>query len=223
MNRAERDAIALHLWFAILATVVLLVPADVRVGWRIALLVAAYVVAVPALAVARKHRDWLGMWAFALVLSLLQVVPDRFLAEVLGTLEFPADGVPDLGEVTGYMAGLWVIPLFLVLLVGRGVDTRQGRGPAYVAVLLTSAALFVGAEQFMPDLPAWRPVGVETIGNVAIYIVPAELLLGVATFYAFEQSRNRWMLVRLPIALVVMLLYLGAAVASWFTIERLLG
>ena len=223
VNRAERDAVALHVWFAVLATVVLAVPADVRIGWRVALLVAAYIIAVPALAVARKHREWIGMWAFALVLSLLQVVPDRFLAEVLGTLEFPADGVPDIGEITGYMAGLWVIPLFLVLLIGRGVDTRQGRGPAYVAVLLTSAVLFIGAEQLMPELPAWRPVGVETIGNVALYIVPAELLLGVATFHAFEQSRNRWVLVRVPVAVVVMLLYLGTAVTSWFTIERILA
>lgn len=220
MTRAERDVVGLHLWFAALAAAVLAVPGSVPVGWRVFALVAGYNVALPVLAVARRHREWLRIWGFVLAVSALRVWPDWYLSDQLGVLAFADDGFPDLGTVTGYMAGLWVIPLFLVVVVGRSVESRQGRALAYAAVLIAAAAVFLPAEEFMRLLPAWRAQGVATWGNVAVYVIGPQLLLGLGTYYAYVQLRGRHALAQVPAAVVVMLLYFGAAVFAWFAIER---
>lgn len=219
MNRAERDLFALHAWFALLAVLVLWVPMDLATGVRIAALVVFYNLAFPVMGAARGHAEWWRMWSFALPLSVLMVVPDWFLSAHLGVLRFPPDGLADIGTVTAYMAGLWTIPFVLIIGLSRMVEQRQGRGPAYLAALVVGGVVIVGAESFAHRIPMWEPVGVETIGNVALYIVPAELLLSVIVYVAYTRVRDSNLLARIGIGVLVMIFYVGAATTSWFLLE----
>lgn len=58
------------------------------------------------------------IWKFLVPLSILMVFPDWFLSAVLQTLVFPEDGFLKIGTVSGYMAGLWAIPLFICVYTG---------------------------------------------------------------------------------------------------------
>ncbi|HEX9888226.1 MAG TPA: hypothetical protein VGA69_02010 [Nitriliruptorales bacterium] len=220
LNRADRDLLALHVWFAAIAALVLLVPLGLAVGVRIGGLVLLYNLAVPVMAVSRGHSEWLRVYTLVLPLSVLMVVPDWFLSSELGTLRFPPDGLVDVGTVTAYMAGLWTIPLFLTTMVGRNVEQRQGRGPAYVAAVMLGAVLFIGAEAFAHRVPMWEAVGVRTVNHVALYIVPAELALVVVVYAAYARLRASSMAVRAAAAVPIMVFYLGLAVTSWFLLEE---
>ena len=221
-----RDAVVLHLAFAVLAGVVLALPAvtlpsrgavlDVALGWRLVGLVVVYNVALPLAGAARGHRDWVVLWLFLVPLSVCQVVPDAFLAGVLGVLDFPDTGGPRLGPVPLAMAGMWTIPLWLVLwgaLRLSGGDLV--RGALWAAAL--AGALLVGAEATLWAVPIWQATGVATVGPV----VP-EVLLGAVTWLAFSLTRSASVTVRACAASLVSLVYLGALAASFGLVEHVL-
>ena len=234
-----RDAVAFHLAFAVLAGVVLALPAvappsrgavlDVALGSRLLALVVLYNVALPLVGVGRGHRDWVALWAFLVPLSVFQVVPDAFLAGVLGTLDFPDTGGPRLGPVPLAMAGMWTIPLWLALFGAlRLSGGALGRGAAWAAAL--AGVLLVGAEATLAApspsgvwaVPVWRAVGVATVGPVAVYVVVPEVLLGAVAWLAFSLTRAASRLVRVAAAALVSLVYLGALAASFGLVERVL-
>jgi ABC-type spermidine/putrescine transport system permease subunit II len=65
-------------------------------------------------------------------------------------------------------------------------------------------------------------VGVAMIGHVAVYIIVPDIILGLSTYITFDIIRERplWMIA--IAAVLVMILYLGCAVLSFFMIERVL-
>lgn len=128
MAPETRELGLFHLAFGAVAAGALLAPGDVGPGWRMAGLVVLYHVATVVITTVRGHRAWRRRWWFGAVLSVWMVLPDAVLAEGLGTLRFPADGFPDLGPVTGYMAGLWTIPIVLIVTVAEEVGQRRGEG-----------------------------------------------------------------------------------------------
>jgi hypothetical protein len=81
--------------------------------------------------------------------------------------------------------------------------------------------VFVFAESTLTSLLAvWEPVGVTTIGDLALYILPAELFLGLAVLAGARWTRTGHLARAAPVAAVVALAYTGAAAVSWLLIER---
>lgn len=222
MTAAERDAVALHAWFVLAAAALVVVPTGMAPGWRMALLVAAYLVTIVTVAV-RRRPQWRPVLELVVPLSVLLMVPALVLSGELGVLVFPADGFPDLGEVSWYVAGIWVLPLFVVVSTAEAVEARQGRTLGYATAVGLSAVLFTALEVVLPEVPVWHAGGVARVGQVALAALSAELLLGAATYAAHVRLAGRGWWVRLPVAVLLMLLHLGAAVCAWYLLERLPG
>jgi hypothetical protein len=220
MTQLERDQLVLHAAFLLLAVVGLLLPVGPSLGWRVALLVAVYHLATLVVARQGRHRTWLRLWWFAAVTSVFQVLPDAFLVEGLEVLVFPEDGFPDLGPVSAHMAAMWTVPFVMIVAVADAVGRRLGERASWTAALLTATVVFVSAEALLPRLGVWEPVDVATIGTLALYIVPAEIFLGVAVLAGARWTRDGSPLRAVPVAAVIALAYTGAAAVSWLVVER---
>lgn len=212
MDDRHRDLVRLHVGFVALCAV--LVP-TLPIGVAALIAVVAYEVALLGLAVLRRDGGLARLWWFAVTLSVWQVVPDQVLVEVVGSLAFPPDGVPDLGAVTLPLAGMWAVPAVLVAVTADGVHARRGELAGVVAAALTALAVFAAAETVIPRLGLWRPVGVRTIGTVAPYILVAEVVLGVVLWLGWRAARARPAAVTPLVTALVSLAYTGAAVVSW--------
>jgi hypothetical protein len=217
-----RDVVYVHLLFAVVAAAVLLFPATVGISARLLVVVIAYNVMIPLVALQRGHTEWIRIWLFAFALSILQIWPDWYLSAELGVLAFPDDGVLMIGTVPAYMAGLWAIPLFTIIYVGQLVQKQWADKWVVVIVGALTLAIFGSAEATMWMLPSWYAVGVTMIGHVAVYIIVPEIVLGLSTYITYDIVRERplWMIA--IAAVLVMILYLGCAVLSFFVIERVL-
>ena len=217
-----RDFVYVHLLFAVVAAAVLLFPATVGISARLLVVVIAYNVMIPLVALQRGHTEWVRIWLFAFALSILQIWPDWYLSAELGVLAFPDDGVLMIGTVPAYMAGLWAIPLFTIIYVGQLVQKQWADKWVLVIVGALTLAIFGSAEATMWMLPSWYAVGVTMIGHVAVYIIVPEIVLGLSTYITYDIVRERplWMIA--IAAVLVMILYLGCAVLSFFMIERVL-
>jgi hypothetical protein len=222
LERIDRDAILLHALFALVAALALTLPLGMRVGSRLCGLVILYNVALPALAWRRGYAEWLQLWSFLVPLSALQVFPDWFLSTELDVLVFPDIGSPSVGPVPLFMAGLWTIPLFVIVLLGRRIAARSRRNVVFASVVAASLLLFVGSEATLWRIPIWRAQNVATLAHVAIYLLVPEAVLGLSTLLAYESSLRRSIWRKLAAAFAVMLLYLGGVCFFYLIIERLL-
>ncbi len=216
----ERDLAAFHAAFGVIAAGALALRGDVPVGVVMTTLVVTYHLGSVGLARSQGHTAWLRWWGFGAVLSLFMLIPDAVLVEGLGVLVFPADGVPDVGPVTIYMAGLWTAPTVLIIAAAEAVGHRRGDAAAAVTAVVAAAVVFGVAEATLTLLPAWEPVGVTTIGGLAPYLLLPELLLGWMVFAAARWTRTSRPVAYVPVAALVALTYTGAAAASWLLIER---
>lgn len=223
-RREVRDAVVFHAAFAVLAALVLAVPAvalpsrgvvlDVALGWLLVAVVVAYNVALPLAGRAWGHAEWVRLWTFLMPLSVFQVAPDAFLASVLGVLDFPETGGPRLGDVPLAMAGMWTIPLWLALFAALRLSGGDlARGAVWAAAL--AGVLLVGAEATLWMVPIWRAVGVSTVGPVAVYVVLPEILLGAVAWLAYRLTGSASRPVQVGAAALVSLVYLGALAASF--------
>lgn len=216
MTRVDRGLLAFHGAFAAVAVAGLLAPVG-PVGWRVLGLVALYNVALPLWARARGHGDVLGLWRFLVPLSVFQVVPDAFLADVLGVLVFPETGGPRLGSVPLALAGMWTIPLLAVVWVARRVEEGRGAVVAGWTAAALSLVVFGAAEATLWAVPIWHTQGVAQIGRMALFVLAPEALLGATAYLAERETRGRGPLARVGVAGLVALVYLGALGASfWF-------
>ena len=216
-----RDAIAFHVAFALVAGATLALPAP-DLGWRLLGLVFLYSVALPTVGRMRGHVEWVPLWGFLALVSVFQVVPDAFLASVLGTLTFPDTGGPRLGATPLAMAGMWTIPLWVSLFTARQLDGGDLRRGLWIAALVCGLVL-VGAEATLWAVPIWEATGgVTMIGRVAVYVIVPEILLGATTYLAYMTTREQSWTVKLAVAGLVSLVYLGALCASYGLVERVL-
>ncbi|MEE9540454.1 MAG: hypothetical protein V3V85_03045, partial [Candidatus Thorarchaeota archaeon] len=190
------DFVYVHLLFAVVAAAVLLFPATVGISARLLVVVIAYNVMIPLVALQRGHSEWIRIWLFAFALSILQIWPDWYLSAELGVLAFPDEGYVMIGAVPAYMAGLWAIPLFTIIYVGQLVQRRWADKWVLVIVGALTLAIFGSAEATMWMLPSWYAVGVTMIGHVAVYIVVPEIVLGLSTYITYDIVRERplWMI-----------------------------
>ncbi len=217
-----RDFVYVHLLFAAVAAAVLLTPAMAGISARMLVVVIAYNVMIPLVALQRGHTEWVRIWLFAFALSILQIWPAGYLSAELGVLAFPDDIFLMIGAVPAYMAGFWAIPLFTIIYVGQFVQKRWADKWVFAIVSAISLAIFGTAEATLWMLPVWYAVGVAMIGHVAVYIIVPDIILGLSTYITFDIIRERplWMIA--IAAVLVMILYLGCAVLSFFMIERVL-
>ena len=218
----EKQALRLHLIFACICLLVLLLPTDLAVGLRMLFLVIFYNILVPVWGWLQKDTGWLNLWLFALILSIFQVFPDWFLAAELNILVFPKDGCFNIGAVSGYMAGLWAIPIFIAVFVGERLRQWYSTTAAYIGVGGVSFILFTGSEQTLWLLPEKKKKNVFMIGHTAIYIVIPEIILGLTAFFAFQQVKTQGIRQKIIAAFLVMQLYLGSAAFFYFMIEKVL-
>lgn len=217
------DLVVFHVLFAVVCVAALLAPLDLATGWRLSVCTVSYVVALPFVARRRGHPDWNELWLFLVPLSLFQVLPDWFLSAVLETLVFPDDGSPRVGTVCAYMAGLWVIPLMLVVTSARMIERGTPGGPAWRGPALAGlmALLVFGLAEATSHrlLGSWYARDVWMVGDVAIYVLPAELLLGVATFRAAARVEGAGFGAKVAAAAGVALMYTGALALSYMFVE----
>ena len=211
-----RAALAVHTAFGVVALAVVLWPvlvfpgrgavaAPPALGWRLVGLVALY---HAALGWAGRHRaGWTELWAFVAPISVFQVVPDVVLSGLVGTLRFAELGGPYVGPVPLAMAGMWAIPLWLS--TAAGLWARSAAVAGGVAGLL-----FVGAEATIGAGLIWEAVGVGSIGPVALYVIGPEILLGMVTYVAYQETAGWPWPRRVAVAAAISAGYLAAALAS---------
>jgi hypothetical protein len=215
VTRRDRELLVLHVLVAALGVIL---AATWPIGVAALVFVLVYDLAVVGYATWRRDGRLLALWWFAAVLSVWQLLPDQVLVE-LGTLVFPSDGVADIGAVTLPMAGLWTLPTLVVILVADRVHDRRGTGAALAAAAGTALLLYGSAEAVLPRLGLWEPVGVSTVGTVAVYILVAEVVLGVVSWLVWRLARERRDALTVPLTLLVTCAYTGAAVISWLLLE----
>jgi len=163
------------------------------------------------------------LWAFVLPVSVLQVLPDWFLSAALGVLVFPEDGFPKIGTVSGYMAGLWTIPLFVVVLTGRAVEARAGVVAGAWTAALTALGVFWASEETLWRVPVWHARDVATVGHAAVYVLVPEAILGAAAYDAYRLAAGRHPSTKLLRAGTVTLVYTGALAVAYLLVEAVPG
>jgi hypothetical protein len=217
INRADQDLILVHAFWGFF-TAFCLSATTLPLGWRIFMAVVGYHIILPLFARQVKYTGWLQLWQFLLILSILQVFPDWYLSNILGVLRFPDTGSPAIGGVPLFMAGMWTIPLFVVVYLGRRI---QGKATFWL-VSLATGLLFIGSEAILPSLPIWQAINVTKFGEVAVYIALPEILLGITTLRAFEWSLNQSLGKKFIAALAVMLIYVVNATICYFLVEKII-
>ena len=222
LTEIERDALLVHLLFVLVCGIILLIPANIAIGIKLFILVIIYNLLVPLFGLIRKHTEWVKLWLFVFILSMLQIWPDWFLSAQLEVLVFPDDGLFKIGSVSGYMLFLWAIPFFMILIISQSVQERYSQREGYLTAAITSLLIFGISEMTMWTFGSWYAQNVTMIGHVAIYIIIPEIILGLTTYFAYEtiKDKNHW--IKLPTAFIVMILYLGNVVFFYFLIERVL-
>lgn len=222
LKKNDLELIAVHSAFALVCILVLLLPVNLTIGVRILSLVILYNLLLPFMAILRNHPEWLDLWLFLVPLSVFQIFPDWFLSDALGVITFPDTGAPRMGPIPIFMAGMWIIPLFIIVWIGIRLEQQRASGSANLAVAVVTAILFFGAEATLWRIPIWQAQAVTTIFHIGIYLMIPEILLGVHTFWAYKWSVNRSRWQKVWAAFLVMLLYIGALSFFYLIVEKIL-
>lgn len=197
--------------YAIAGTAALALESPTK-GWVVLFISVAGAVGVCVLASITGRREWLTALGVIVPISLFQVIPDWFLAVELGSIVFPDNGGIRIDDAIPLaMATMWVLPLLVVVLLARD---SLARGAAI------SALLFLVTELGAPVAGLWEPAGgAREIAGVAIYVIPAEALLGAAAVYAVRVAGETPIATRLFAGACVSVFYTGALATSWLVID----
>jgi hypothetical protein len=223
-ERPVKDFVLIHIIFAVLAAVTLLLPIPTAtVSGKMLVLVLIYNGLIVVEFYSKGYEEWKSIWIFAFMLSLLMVFPDWYLAETLGALQFPVDGFPMIGgAIPIYMAGLWSIPFFIILFIGKETQERKSLNFAYTLVSVLTVLIFALSELTLVALPSWTATVIGMTGNLAWYIIIPELFLGLSAFICYNYIEDREIWMKIVGAFIVMILYIGNASFFFFLIETLL-
>ena len=215
----EKDVIIVHVLFALICAMVMLFPLKPAIGVRMMALVIIYNLMMPLWGLFRRDREWLNLWLFSFILSLLMIFPDWFLSKYLEILVFPDDGMFKIGTVSAYMAGLWTIPVFIILFISERMYIHYSSKAAYGTATLASFIIFTLSDQLFRLLPAWYSQHVNMIGHMPVYIIVPKILFGLAAYFAYQYTSKLSNWYKFPAAALVMQLYLGSAVFFYFLVE----
>ncbi len=221
--KMTRHFIIVHLIFVVLCFAILIIPIPIAMGIKLFILVASYNLLVIVVGLFKKYREWVKLWVFVFFISLFQIWPDWFLSAQLNVIVFPEDGLFKIGTVSGYMAGLWAIPLFLICFIGLMLIEKSSHIKAFIIVGLMSLTIFGLSEQSLWMLQSWYPQNVTLIfDHIAVYIIIPEVILGLSTFYYFQKIKDNNYLTLIVVSFIVMLLYLGSASFFYFLFEKII-
>jgi len=223
-DKSIKDFILIHVIFAVLAAITLLFPfPGAAVDGKMLLLVILYNALIIVEFYLKGHEDWKSIWLFSFILSLFMVFPDWYLAETLGSLVFPPGGLAMIGgAIPLYMAGLWSIPFFIILFVGKEIQRRKSIEMTYSIVAILGVLIFVLSELTLVNLPSWTATVTGMTGNLAWYIIIPELFLALSAFICYEYVLEKKIWMKILGAFTVMILYIGNASFFYFLIETLL-
>ena len=222
-EKSTRDFIIVHLIFIGLCFAVLIIPTPIAMGIKLFILVTSYNLLILLIGLFRKYDEWVKLWVFVFFISLFQIWSDWFLSAQLNVLVFPEDGLFKIGTVSGYMAGLWAIPLFLICFIGLKLKEKHSYTKTLVVVGLISLTIFGFSEQSLWMLQSWYPQNVTLIfDHIAIYIIIPEVLLGLTTFYYFQKIKGKNYLTLIGVSFIIMILYLGNASFFYFLFEKVI-
>jgi hypothetical protein len=223
-DKSINDFVLLHVIFAVLAAITLLFPfPTAAVDAKMLVVVFLYNALIVVEIFYKSYDEWKSIWLFSFILSLFMVFPDWYLADTLGALIFPTGSLPMIGgSIPLYMAGLWSIPFFIIIFVGKEIQKRKSIEMTYGAVAILGVLIFVLSELTLVNLPSWTATVTGMIGNLAWYIIIPELFLALSAFicYEFVLEKKIWM--QIIGAFTVMILYIGNASFFYFLIETLL-
>ena len=209
-----------HGIFLTLGTALLLWSMGGSVGYALLAAGVLYNVALPIFAARCTEPRWIRMWGFLFPLSWLQIFPDWYLVEQLGTLTFPDLGVAKIGPVSAFMGLLWIVPLFLVVHVGENLAERHGLKAAALGSGALAVLIFGISEATLTLIPVWHPVGISTaIGPMALYVLGPEAVLGASAWWAFRTTESRSVAGKLAAAILVMLGYILTLTISYRLFE----
>jgi hypothetical protein len=221
----ERATFQIFFTAGLLCGALLLLPryfGPPQLGQAITGIVVLYVLVLVMGAWLRGQHELRDALAFLLPLSVCQVVPDTLLVQYLGVLTFPDLGAQRFGPVPVYMAGLWIAPLLVVIWAAELAHRTSALLAALVAVTV-SLAVFGAAEWAAANVFAlWHPRNVDTWRGIALYVLPAEALLGLVAWLAFTQVHQRTIFMKAFAAAVVALFYAGALFVSHLVFQRYL-
>ena len=221
LTQEELDALIIHILFGILSVLTLWIPISISQGLRISSLILSYIVVIPLVSKIRNYPEWMRLWFFSVVLSVFQFLPDLFLASQLEVLVFPEDGFIQIyNSVSIYMFGLWTIPIFMILFLGTRIHLRSSKKHAYFLVGFSSFLIFGLSEQFLNFL--WYAENVIKLGNVALYIVIPEIVLGLSTYWIYLHLRDSHILSKIVCIFQIMILYLGNAAFFYYLVEKII-
>ncbi|MBY9020934.1 MAG: hypothetical protein KGD67_07740 [Candidatus Lokiarchaeota archaeon] len=218
-----RDFIIVHFIFVVLCFAILIIPIPIAIGIKLFVLVVSYNLLILLIGLFRKYNEWVKLWVFVFFISLFQIWPDWFLSAQLNVLVFPEDGLFKIGSVSGYMVGLWAIPLFLICFIGLMLIEKSSHIKTFIVVGLMSLTIFGLSEQSLWMLQSWYPQNVTLIfDHLAVYIIIPEVILGLSTFYYFQKIKDKNYFALIIVSFVVMLLYLGSASFFYFLFEKII-
>jgi len=210
--------------FAVLAAVTLLLPfQEFMVDQKMLVIVILYNAFIIVEFELKGYEEWKSIWIFSFILSLFMVFPDWYLAETLGALVFPPGGLPMVGgAIPLYMAGLWSIPFFIIIFIGKEIQKRKSIEMTYLATSILGVLIFLMSELTLVNLPSWTATVTGMTGNLAWYIIIPELFLALSAFICYEYLLEKKIWLKIIGAFVVMIFYIGSASFFYFLIETLL-
>lgn len=219
----DKSFIIFHSIFAVFSLIMLLIPPPLEIGVKLFILVIIYNLSSFLIGIFTHDEIWMRIWLFSFLISIFQVFPDWFLSAELNILMFPEDGLFKIGTVSGYMFGLWAIPLFIIIFIGIKSRQTLTEAKAALIVIFLTLIIFGTSEATIWIIGSWYPQNVTTLFNhLAIYIIPAELILGFSSFYIFTRIKDKHLLYYVPLSFTIMLLYLGSSSFFYFLIEKIM-
>ncbi|EOQ87728.1 putative membrane protein [Leptospira yanagawae serovar Saopaulo str. Sao Paulo = ATCC 700523] len=220
---AEEFLLAIYfLVFSILSGIVLFYT-PYQAGVKIAGLTAFFHVSFVALSLVLHWHTPYRIWKFLVPLSIFMVFPDWFLSAVLQILVFPEDGFSKIGTVSGYMAGLWFIPLFICVYTGIKLEERSVSIIGTVIwVGIVSLVIFGTSEATMWILGSWYAQNVKMWGHVAYYVLLPEMILGITAYLAYQGFSYSFYPLQVAMGFLVMVLYIGNLSFFYLLIEKIL-
>ncbi|TGN17692.1 DUF6989 domain-containing protein [Leptospira idonii] len=223
-NRSFAEETLLTVYFILYSLIAALVIGftDFSPGWKLFSLTALFHISFICLTKPLRWFVPFQIWKFLFPLSFLMVFPDWFLSDVLQVLVFPEDGFPKIGTVAGYMAGLWAIPLFILVYLGIKLEERSVSiiGTCFW-VAFFSLLIFGSAEATMWILSSWYAQDVKMVGSVALYVLIPEMILGVTTYLAYQGFGTSHYLIRVGMGFLIMIFYLGNLSLFYLLFERI--